>query len=81
MQAQQNKTSLMATASANAPGLLQQVGMAGGAAVITVSFIHPIDVIKVSVTSFDERSFYGNLIVVSDGGWNALRDSLLLSKY
>lgn len=49
MQAQQHqtKTSIMATA-ANAPGLLQQVGMAGGAAVITVSFIHPIDVIKVS---------------------------------
>jgi hypothetical protein len=55
MQAQQNKTSLMATASANAPGLLQQVAMAGGAAVITVSFIHPIDVIKVSV-HFDGRS-------------------------
>ena len=54
MQAQQHqmKTSIMATA-ANAPGLLQQVGMAGGAAVITVSFIHPIDVIKVSVHVFD----------------------------
>ena len=53
MQAQQHqtKTSIMATA-ANAPGLLQQVGMAGGAAVITVSFIHPIDVIKVSVHVF-----------------------------
>lgn len=45
----------MATASANAPGLLQQVAMAGGAAVITVSFIHPIDVIKVSV-DIDGRS-------------------------
>lgn len=34
-------------AAAAAPGLLTQVGMAGGAAVITVSFIHPIDVVKV----------------------------------
>jgi hypothetical protein len=33
--------------SAAEPGLLTQVGMAGGAAVITVSFIHPIDVVKV----------------------------------
>ena len=38
----------LATSVAAAPGLLQQVGMAGSAAVITVSFIHPIDVVKVS---------------------------------
>jgi hypothetical protein len=38
----------LATSAGAAPGLLQQVGMAGGAAVITVTFIHPIDVIKVS---------------------------------
>ena len=37
----------MATAG-KSPGLLQQVGMAGGAAVITVTFIHPIDVVKVN---------------------------------
>ena len=37
----------MATAAAAAPGLFTQVGMAGGAAVVTVSFIHPIDVVKV----------------------------------
>ena len=30
------------------PSLLNQVGMAGSAAVITVTFIHPIDVVKVS---------------------------------
>jgi len=35
-------------ATAAAPSLIQQVGMAGTAAVITVSFIHPIDVVKVS---------------------------------
>ena len=35
----------MATSSAP-PSLLQQVAGAGGAAVITVSFIHPIDVVK-----------------------------------
>ena len=40
--------SIVATAAApGAPGLLTQIGMAGGAAVITVTFIHPIDVIKV----------------------------------
>lgn len=32
------------------PSLLQQVGMAGTAAVITVTFIHPIDTIKVRET-------------------------------
>jgi hypothetical protein len=42
---QQNKP--MATAAVAPPSLLTQVGMAGTAAVITVSFIHPIDVIKV----------------------------------
>lgn len=38
-------------ATSAAPGLLTQVGMAGGAAVITVSFIHPIDVVKVRNSS------------------------------
>jgi hypothetical protein len=36
-----------AVAAVAAPSLLTQVGMAGGSAVITVTFIHPIDVIKV----------------------------------
>ena len=36
----------LATASAAPPSLLKQVGGAGSAAVITVSFIHPIDVVK-----------------------------------
>lgn len=43
-------TAIMATAGASAPpSLLEQVAMAGGAAVITVTFIHPIDVVKVSI--------------------------------
>ena len=37
----------LATAAVAGPGLMTQVGMAGSAAVITVSFIHPIDVVKV----------------------------------
>jgi hypothetical protein len=37
----------LATAAVAPPSLLYQVGMAGTAAVITVSFIHPIDVVKV----------------------------------
>ena len=40
------RPSVLATAVVQ-PSLLQQVGMAGTAAVITVTFIHPIDVIKV----------------------------------
>jgi len=40
-----HKKRVIATAS-NGPGLLQQVACAGGAAVIAVSFIHPIDVVK-----------------------------------
>jgi hypothetical protein len=46
-----NPTHPLATAAA-APGLFTQIGMAGTAAVITVSFIHPIDVIKVCLKSF-----------------------------
>lgn len=44
----QRQTPLLATAAAAPPALLQQLGMAGCAAVITVTFIHPIDVVKVS---------------------------------
>jgi hypothetical protein len=36
----------MATSAAAPPSLLTQIGMAGTAAVITVTFIHPIDVVK-----------------------------------
>lgn len=42
-------TSVLATAANAPPSLLSQVGMAGTAAVLTVTFIHPIDVIKVCV--------------------------------
>ena len=38
-------------------GLLQSIAMAGSAAVITVTFIHPIDVIKVGVL-FVRRQFH-----------------------
>jgi hypothetical protein len=44
----ETQSMILATAGDNSPGLLQQVFMAGSAAVITVSFIHPIDVVKVS---------------------------------
>ena len=47
MSVNQRQSSIIATAPA-APSLMQQVGMAGTAAVITVTFIHPIDVVKVS---------------------------------
>lgn len=40
-----------AVAAAAAPSLMTQVGMAGSAAVITVTFIHPIDVIKVGIAN------------------------------
>lgn len=42
-------SSIMATAAVpDAPGLVTQIGMAGTAAVVAVTFIHPIDVVKVS---------------------------------
>lgn len=51
----------LATAAGPAPpSLLTQVGMAGTAAVITVTFIHPIDVVKVGfdgICIFDRGSF------------------------
>jgi hypothetical protein len=45
-------TSILATAAAGGapPSLLKQVGMAGTAAVLTVTFIHPIDVVKVRMS-------------------------------
>jgi len=45
-------------ATSSAPGLLTQLGMAGSAAVITVTFIHPIDVVK---TRIQISSEYGAL--------------------
>jgi len=45
-------------ATSGAPGLLSQIGMAGTAAVITVTFIHPIDVVK---TRIQISSEYGAL--------------------
>lgn len=56
MSLQQQKP--LATAAAAPPSLLTQVGMAGTAAVITVSFIHPIDVIKTRIQISTE---YGKL--------------------
>lgn len=53
----QRQSSILATAAASPPPLIQQVGMAGAAAVITVTFIHPIDVVKVSFE------------IVMCGGW------------
>jgi hypothetical protein len=46
MSLSQRQSNPLATAVVQ-PSLIQQVGMAGTAAVITVTFIHPIDVIKV----------------------------------
>ena len=42
MSVNRQQTPVLASSAAAAPGLFQQVGMAGSAAVITVSFIHPI---------------------------------------
>lgn len=54
------KSSPLATAAAAAPpSLLSQIGMAGSAAVITVSFIHPIDVIKTRIQISPEYGALG----------------------
>jgi hypothetical protein len=59
----------MATAAAGSPGILTQLGMAGTAAVITVSFIHPIDVVKVCLTTKNcttsEQAFGWKLVISS----------------
>mmetsp|Transcript_42822 Transcript_42822/g.62709 ORF Transcript_42822/g.62709 Transcript_42822/m.62709 type:complete len:302 (+) Transcript_42822:103-1008(+) len=54
-----NQSMIMATSAAGAPGLFQQVGMAGGAAVITVTFIHPIDVVKTRIQISSEYAALG----------------------
>eukprot|EP01082_Thalassiosira_pseudonana_P003725 g2833.t1 g2833 contig12:885068-885550(-) len=56
-----NSRSPLATspAAAAAPGLMQQIGMAGSAAVITVSFIHPIDVVKTRIQVSPEYAALG----------------------
>lgn len=60
MTKQSSKSAPLATAAnAAAPGLLQQVGMAGTAAVITVTFIHPIDVIKTRIQISPEYGALG----------------------
>lgn len=64
----------LATSAAAAPGLLQQVGMAGGAAVITVTFIHPIDVVKVRLTFAVPLSIY--LAFGRSVFWKVLRECL-----
>jgi len=76
MSVQKSQTPSMLATAAIQPSLLQQVGMAGGAAVITVSFIHPIDVIKTRIQVSPE---YGKLgmggtagKIVSSEGVNAL---------
>jgi len=49
-------SNILATASsAEPPSLLAQIGLAGAAAVITVTFVHPVDVVKVSA---DNNTLY-----------------------
>lgn len=55
----QRQTSLLATAGQAPPPLLQQISMAGCAAVITVTFIHPIDVVKTRIQVSSEYSKLG----------------------
>lgn len=49
----------MSSSKDEAPGLLTQVAMAGTAAVITVTFIHPIDVVKTRIQISKEYSALG----------------------
>jgi len=54
-----NRNTPLATSGAAPPSLLTQVGMAGTAAVITVSFIHPIDVVKTRIQVSSEFASLG----------------------
>ena len=68
MSVQQQKP--LATAAAAPPSLLTQVGMAGTAAVITVSFIHPIDVVKVRnhlVLGHQSSTFWCQIFYIGKG--------------
>lgn len=56
---QRQQSNILATAAAAPPSLIQQVGMAGTAAVITVTFIHPIDVVKTRIQISSEYSALG----------------------
>mmetsp|Transcript_15998 Transcript_15998/g.36894 ORF Transcript_15998/g.36894 Transcript_15998/m.36894 type:complete len:300 (+) Transcript_15998:64-963(+) len=71
-----NQNMPLATSAVAAPGLLTQVGMAGTSAVITVSFIHPIDVVKTRIQVSSEYSALGMggtvKKVMSDEGFTAL---------
>jgi hypothetical protein len=49
----------MAFSAAAPPSLLTQVVMAGTAAVITVTFIHPIDVVKVCIYTLHKAQAVG----------------------
>ncbi|GKY91812.1 hypothetical protein MPSEU_000152800 [Mayamaea pseudoterrestris] len=71
------KQTIMASSpAAAAPSLLTQVGMAGSAAVITVTFIHPIDVVKTRIQISSEYSSLGMFgtvgKIVSDEGMTSL---------
>lgn len=57
----------MATSAAAPPSLLTQVGMAGIAAVLTVTVIHPIDVIK--VRRFSDAGLSFTLSLQGHNGW------------
>lgn len=54
-----NQSMIMGTSAAAPPSLFKQVGMAGGAAVITVTFIHPIDVVKTRIQISSEYAALG----------------------
>jgi len=54
-----NRNMPLATSAVAPPSLLTQVGMAGTAAVITVSFIHPIDVVKTRIQVSNEFASLG----------------------
>eukprot|EP00594_Rhizosolenia_setigera_P008281 CAMPEP_0178956776 /NCGR_PEP_ID=MMETSP0789-20121207/10478_1 /TAXON_ID=3005 /ORGANISM="Rhizosolenia setigera, Strain CCMP 1694" /LENGTH=304 /DNA_ID=CAMNT_0020638815 /DNA_START=82 /DNA_END=996 /DNA_ORIENTATION=- len=55
----QNPSMVLASSAAAAPGLFQQVGLAGASAVITVTFIHPIDVVKTRIQISSEYAKAG----------------------
>lgn len=54
-----NQNVPLATSAVAPPSLLTQLGMAGTAAVITVSFIHPIDVVKTRIQVSSEYASLG----------------------
>ena len=73
----------MASSGEAPPSLLKQVGMAGTAAVITVTFIHPIDVIKASIhkskCSYLFYEYFHHFLTLNDNSMQSYKQTCTIT--